>query len=108
MGRAYRRGGVWVDGVRAALLRLLDYLDSEGWLARFLFVESLGEERVHLSRGVVIARAAQALQADAPPIVAPDWQAPFGSEAVLGSVASVLHGRRSSSRSRRCAPWPAR
>ena len=93
MALAYDGEHGWLDGVRAAMLRLLSYLESEPAIARFLLVESMSEERILSSRSELMALAARALQADSPPLTLAGSPAPFGSDAVVGTVASVLHGR---------------
>ena len=93
MSLAYESERDWRDGVRAAMLWLLCFLESEPLLARFLIVESLNEERTLSSRANVMELAARALEADAPPLTLGSSPAPFGSDAVVGTVASVLHGR---------------
>lgn len=90
---AYRGQEDWLSGVRAAILWLLDYLESEPQIARFLIVEATHEERIMTSRSKLMLSAAQALQAGAPAPAGAGESAPFGSEAVVATVVSVLHGR---------------
>ncbi len=91
---AYRAGTSWVDAVRGALLELLGFLDDEPLLARFLVAGSLaGDARLRARREDVLAALARALEADRPPQGTASLPAGFGSEAVVGAIASILHGR---------------
>ncbi len=94
MAGAYRAGGSWVEAVRAALGELLAFLDDRPRVARFLIVESLaGDARLRARRAERLAALARALDADAPPASACSLPASFDAEAVVGAVASILHGR---------------
>lgn len=94
MARAYRAGGSWVDGVRGALCELLAFLDDRPGLARFLIVGSLaGDATLRARRRQVLAVLARALEAECPSASAGSLPASFGAEAVVGAVASILHGR---------------
>ncbi|HKH79263.1 MAG TPA: hypothetical protein VJ996_04530, partial [Solirubrobacteraceae bacterium] len=44
-------------------------------------------------RGEVLAALAGALEADRPPATAGSLPAPYGAEAIVGAVASILHTR---------------
>ncbi len=94
MALAYRAGESWIDAVRGALLELLAFLDDEPRLARFLVVDSLAADaKLRARRGEVLAALARALEAGRPPLANGSLPASFGGEAVVGAVASVLHGR---------------
>jgi AcrR family transcriptional regulator/DNA-binding MarR family transcriptional regulator len=84
----------WVGGVRAALTALLVALDRSPSLARFLIVYSAAGEPPMLTRRVkAIRRLARALDAGRPVELDGSVGAPFGSEAIVGAVASILHSR---------------
>ncbi len=94
MADAYRAGASWVDAVRGALLELLAFLDDAPLLARFLVVDSLaGDPRLRARRQAVLTTLARALEVDRPPTASGSLPAGFGSEAVVGAIASILHGR---------------
>ncbi len=95
MTLAYRGQERWVDGVRAALLELLTFMDANPVFARFLFVGSrVGSVEMLTRRGRALDVLVRALEADSPSATtvaaAP---APFGAEAIVGAVVSVLHAR---------------
>ncbi len=94
MTHAYRAQERWVDGVRAALLELLAFMDANPVLARFLFVGSrVGSVEMLARRGRALDVLVRALEADRPSATLVAAPAPFGAEAVVGAVASVLHAR---------------
>lgn len=91
---AYRAADCWVDAIRDALAELLAFLDHRPRLARLLIVDSLlGDAAVRARRHQILAELARALEVDRPPPVAGSLPAPFGGEAVVGAVASIVHGR---------------
>lgn len=91
---AYRSQERWVDGVRASLLELLKQLDSHPQLARLMIVGSAaGEPPMLVRRTRVLGELARALEAARPALAADASAAPFGTEAVIGAVSAVLHGR---------------
>lgn len=87
-------GDGWLDGVRRGLDALLARLDARPSVARFLVVDSLAGDAAMLARRKrALSRLAEALEADAPGDVGGALPPPFGAEAVVGAVMSVLHGR---------------
>lgn len=93
MAEAYRGEPVWVDAVRAGLLELLESLDEDPHLARFLLVASLqGSTAMLARREQALRELARAIESNCPD-VATEPPPPFGAEAVVGATASVLHGR---------------
>ena len=52
------------------MLWLLGYLEAEPPVARFLIVESMRDEGLLAARSLLMMRAAEALQAESPPIEA--------------------------------------
>jgi AcrR family transcriptional regulator len=93
MTEAYRGERVWVDAIRAALLELLTLLDRRPHLARFMLVFSLqGSTTMLARREQALRMLARSIESNCPD-VATEPTPPFGAEAVVGAVASVLHGR---------------
>ena len=91
---AYRAERDWRCGVRAALTQLLQTLERWPELARFLLVDAAtGEPPLPVRRARLLAELAQALEAGRPQPDAASASAPFGADAVIGAVASILHGR---------------
>jgi AcrR family transcriptional regulator len=94
MTAAYRAAGCWVDAIRGALADLLAFLDQRPRMARFLIVDSLASDATTRARREnLLAWLARALEADRPPLPTASLPAPFGGQAVVGAVASILHGR---------------
>jgi AcrR family transcriptional regulator len=94
LGGAYRGQEDWRCGVRAALTRLLQELERRPELARFLLVDAAtGEPPLPARRARLLGRLAHALEAGRPRPDAGSAPVPFGAEAVVGAVASILHGR---------------
>ena len=94
MTGAYRSADCWVDAIRGALAELLVFLDHRPGLARLLIVDALvGDSAIRARRHELLAELARALEADRPRPAAGSLPAPFGGEAVVGAVASILHGR---------------
>lgn len=92
--RAYRNGEDWVDGVRGALVELLDFLDRYPRLAHFMIVRSLAGDAPMLARRArLLSELADALESGSPAPVAGTLPPPFGAEAIVGGVASILHAR---------------
>lgn len=92
--RAFQAGGDWLDGVRAAMLELLLFLEADRQLARFLLVQSLaGDPALLARRARVLAELAVALETgreESP------WAAELPSmtaEGVIGAILSILYGR---------------
>jgi AcrR family transcriptional regulator/DNA-binding MarR family transcriptional regulator len=92
---AYEAQAQWLDAIRAGLVALLELLDEDPVVGRFLFVESLGAGRATLERrarvvaGLVTAvdRGREVADAGAPP------PSPLAAEGVVGAVCAVLHSR---------------
>jgi hypothetical protein len=94
MTGAYRAADCWVDAIRGALAELLAFLDQRPRLARFLIVDSFaGDAMLRARREQLLAELASALEADSPPRAAGSLPPPFGGQAVVEAVASILHGR---------------
>jgi AcrR family transcriptional regulator len=84
----------WLDGVRATLIELLYMLDRDPGSARFLIAGSLaGNTALLLRRTQALAVLAHGLEDGAPPLSGEALPAPFGGEAVVGAVVSILHSR---------------
>ena len=91
---AYGTGGAWQVRVRAGLIALLGFLDSDRAAARLLIVESLAagpaalERRRQVINGLVavleLGRTEGRAKLDPPALTA---------EAIVGGLLSVLHGR---------------
>jgi AcrR family transcriptional regulator len=92
---AARRGQAsWLDGVREALVELLGMLEEDPGLGRFIVAGSLaGDELLLARRTRALARLGEALDEGSPPAAAEALPAPFGAEAVVGAVISILHSR---------------
>lgn len=87
---AYRTEHAWREAVRAALQALLEALEREPGLARFLLAGSLaGERALRARRGELIAQLAAGLARDAP--VAP--RATDVPETLVRSCAAIVHAR---------------
>jgi AcrR family transcriptional regulator len=94
MASAYRAADTWLDAVRGSLFELLAFLEDRPGLARLMIIESFGgDAALRTRRGELLELLAQALDADAPPTALSALPAPFGGEAVVGAVASILHAR---------------
>jgi AcrR family transcriptional regulator/DNA-binding MarR family transcriptional regulator len=84
----------WLDGVRAALIELLNMLDENPRLGGFIVAGSLtGDEALLARRTRALACLVDALEDGSPLAAAEPLPAPFGGEAVVGAVISILHGR---------------
>jgi AcrR family transcriptional regulator len=84
----------WLDGVRAALDALLDLFDASPGVARFLIVSSLVDDDALLERRAhALATIAHELEAGAPVPAADSTIVPFGADALVGAVVSILHSR---------------
>jgi AcrR family transcriptional regulator len=89
---AYEAEGEWSEKLRAGLGALLDVLDGEPVLGRFVFVEALA------CGPLVLERRARLLEDLAGVIDAhgggeEDWSGPLMAEGVIGAVCSVIHAR---------------
>ncbi len=93
---AYSAEDSWLDGVRASLSVLLEVLDSQPHLARFLIVGGVsGDTPLVVRRRAVLADLARALEADAPERSSEAAPVPFGADALVGGAASIIHSRLS-------------
>jgi AcrR family transcriptional regulator len=91
---AYERESSWRDGVRAALARLLLFMDEEPGLAKLCVVEALGAgERVLDQRGKVLEELAHVI--DRGRLVTNAIREPpeVTAEGVVGAIFAVLHTR---------------
>lgn len=95
MAEAYSRARAWRDGVRAGLLSLLVFLDSEPQLARVCVVEALGAGTLVLQRrAAVLQELADALRAGVPRGRGGASEPPLlTAETVVGGAFSVIHTR---------------
>lgn len=84
----------WVDGVRAGLLSVLDFLQESPPRARFLLAGAVTAEPPLLARRSrlldALARAYYTRLPPAPPGVA---STPFGVQATLATAVSIIHSR---------------
>jgi AcrR family transcriptional regulator len=93
---AYGVADCWIDGVRGALFALLTFLDSSPRLAHFMLVDSLaGGPPMLARRSRRLEEFARALEAERPASGIDSSVPPFGSDAVVGAVAAILHARLS-------------
>lgn len=94
MTLAYVVHASWVDAVRAALLELLCFFDGAPPVARFLVLGSVSADpALSAHRRAALADLAFALDAGNPREDADGVRAPFGADAVVGTVLAVIHGR---------------
>jgi hypothetical protein len=94
MTSAYVAEEQWDAGVRGALCALLAFLDDRPGLARFLFVDSLwGSPALRARREELLSSLARALGRDRPLGPPRSSPAPYGPEAVVRAVASIVHAR---------------
>jgi AcrR family transcriptional regulator len=93
-GQAYRRESSWREGIRAALARLLAFMDDEPGLARLLLVESLAAGTTMLERrsevlselSEVVDRGRSVARSAAEP-------SRLTAEGVVGGVCALLYAR---------------
>jgi AcrR family transcriptional regulator len=91
---AYGMEKEWVDSVRAALRELLTLFDESPQMARFLIVSSLAGGALMLAHRASAAQTLVAALELGSPLVDPVLARPsFGAEALVGTVAAVLHAR---------------
>lgn len=91
----YHAESRWDDGVRAALFKLLCFLEANPWRARFLLVETFaGDARLLARRHMVIEGFGQMFDSIDPPRRAGST-VPFGGASIVGTIGSVLHARLS-------------
>lgn len=90
---AYMGEKSWREGVRAALLGLLEYFDAEPALARLCLVETLkGGPPVLARRRAVVDALTSAIDAGREQTKAAD-PPPLTAESVVGGAISVIHTR---------------
>ncbi len=91
---AYEREPSWRDGVRAALARLLLFMDEEPGLAKLCIVEALGAgERVLDRRGKVLDELAEVIDRGRGVTNATREPPEVTAEGVVGAIFAVLHTR---------------
>jgi len=91
---AYERPGRWRERIRASLIELLSFLDSDPGTGRLVIVETLGAGREVLRhRGNVLAQIIAAVDEGRAEGKAGIEAPPLAAEGVVGAVLSVIHGR---------------
>ena len=91
---AYDRESSWRDGIRAALARLLMFMDEEPGLAKLCIVEALGAgERVLERRAKVLDELAEVIDRGRAVTNATREPPEVTAEGVVGAIFAVLHTR---------------
>jgi AcrR family transcriptional regulator len=91
---AYQREPTWRDGIRAALARLLMFMDEEPGLAKLCIVEALGAgERVLERRATVLEALAEVIDRGRMATSATREPPEVTAEGVVGAIFAVLHTR---------------
>jgi len=91
---AYAGESSWREGIRAALGRLLMFMDEEPGLARLCIVEALGAgERVLECRGKVLDELAEIIDRGRAANTATREPPEVTAEGVVGAIFAVLHTR---------------
>ncbi|MGD0454902.1 MAG: TetR family transcriptional regulator [Solirubrobacteraceae bacterium] len=91
---AYERESNWRDGIRAALARLLMFMDEEPGLAKLCIVEALGAgERVLERRAKVLDELAEVIDRGRLATNATREPPEVTAEGVVGAIFAVLHTR---------------
>jgi len=91
---AYESESNWRDGIRAALARLLMFMDAEPGLAKLCIVEALGAgERVLDRRARVLDELAQVIDRGRAATNATREPPQVTAEGVVGAIFAVLHTR---------------
>ncbi len=91
---AYERESSWRDGIRAALARLLMFMDEEPGLAKLCVVEALGAgERVLDRRASVLDELAEVIDRGRAATNATREPPEVTAEGVVGAIFAVLHTR---------------
>ncbi len=91
---AYEAESTWRDGVRAALARLLMFLDEEPGLAKLCIVEALGAgQRVLDCRATVLDELAEIVDRGRDATSATRQPPEVTAEGVVGAIFAVLHTR---------------
>lgn len=93
---AYRDGGRWSERIRAALVALLEFLDSEPIMGRLLIVGSLSAgPRAVESRRCMLAHAIAAIDEGRIESKIVKQPSSLTAEGIVGGVLSILHARLS-------------
>jgi AcrR family transcriptional regulator/DNA-binding MarR family transcriptional regulator len=93
-GQAYVQESSWRDGIRAALARLLVFMDDEPGLAKLCIVEALGGgDRVLDCRAQLFDEAAAAVDRGRAVINGTREPPDVTAEGVVGAIFAVLHTR---------------
>lgn len=91
---AYEGESTWRDGIRAALARLLIFMDEEPGLAKLCIVEALGAgERVLDRRAKVLDELAEVIDRGRSATNATREPPEVTAEGVVGAIFAVLHTR---------------
>jgi AcrR family transcriptional regulator len=91
---AYEQEATWRDGIRAALARLLMFMDEEPGLAKLCIVEALGAgERVLERRATILEELAQVIDRGRAATNATREPPDVTAEGVVGAIFAVLHTR---------------
>ncbi len=91
---AYESESNWRDGIRAALARLLMFMDEEPGLAKLCIVEALGAgERVLDRRATVLDELAEVIDRGRAATNATREPPEVTAEGVVGAIFAVLHTR---------------
>jgi AcrR family transcriptional regulator len=91
---AYAAEDRWVDGVRAGLVVVLDFLQLSPHRARFLIAGGLtGGSPMLARRRRLLAELARAFDAHRPRPPGDALPAPFGAEALIGAAVAIIHAR---------------
>jgi AcrR family transcriptional regulator len=91
---AYASESGWRDGIRAALARLLSFMDEEPGLTKLCIVEALGAgERVLDRRARVLDQMAQVIDRGRRASTATREPPEVTAEGVVGAIFAVLHTR---------------
>jgi AcrR family transcriptional regulator len=91
---AYETSGRWREGIRAALIALLAFLDDEPNTGHLLIVETLGSgPTLRERRDSVIAHVIDALEQGRSETKDGKGSTPLTPEGIVGGVLSVLHSR---------------
>jgi AcrR family transcriptional regulator len=90
--QAYEAESSWAEAVRAALARVLEFMDEEPELARICLVETLAAgERVLARRAQLLEQLAGAV--DRGRLLSPGDPPPLSAEVTVGGALTVLHTR---------------
>jgi AcrR family transcriptional regulator/DNA-binding MarR family transcriptional regulator len=91
---AYEQESTWRDGIRAALARLLVFMDDEPGLAKLCIVEALGAgERVLDRRAKVLDELATVIDRGREATNAAREPPEVTAEGIVGAIFAVLHTR---------------